>query len=108
MNLKVTVTNNGTTTLYRLFAIDQERQPALRQQGARHRQARAGQDRRRRRRRSAGATSKGHKVGIDRGAPEGRAARLQIPKDALTRADGVKLHFEEARGLAPADVGHRA
>ncbi len=33
---------------------------------------------------------------------------MPIPKDALTRADGVKFHFEEARGRAPADAEMRA
>ena len=33
-----------------------------------------------------------------------RRAICQVPKDALMRADGVKLHFEEARGRAPADA----
>ena len=31
----------------------------------------------------------------------------RIPRDALTRADGIKIHFEEARGRAPADAEAR-
>ena len=108
MNLKLTVTNHGDgAALPRSSAVTKSDEPDVRQQGARHRQARPGQDAARRRRRSGGARSRGTRSARPRRSRRTRRAMCRIPKDALMRADGVKLHFEEARGHAPADAEMR-
>ncbi|MEO6576602.1 MAG: peptidase S41, partial [Polyangiaceae bacterium] len=50
----------------------------------------------------------GHKVGSTAPLPKDAPRVCRVPRDALTRADGIKLHFEEARGRAPQDAEARA
>jgi len=47
---------------------------------------------------------KGHKLGSRAPLPKDLTRICSVPKDALMRQDGVKLHFEEARNRAPADT----
>ena len=108
MNVKLTVTNRGTTHALSALRRDQEREPDVRQQGAHLRQARAGQvahrDGARRVVRFQGPQASAPRPPSPKDAPR----ECVIPKDALMRADGVKFHFEEARDHAPADAELRA
>ena len=109
MNLKLTVTNHGTQTLYRLFAVAKSENPMFDNKELVIGKLEPGKTR------TASAPVgwcevKGHKVGSTADLPKDadRARTCSVPKDALMRADGVKLHFEEARGHAPADAELRA
>ena len=109
MNLKLTVTNHGTQTLYRLFAVAKSENPMFDNKELVIGKLEPGKTR------TATAPVgwcevKGHKVGTTADLPKDadRARQCFVPKDALMRADGVKLHFEEARGHAPADAEIRA
>jgi carboxyl-terminal processing protease len=103
MNLKLTVTNHGTTTLYRLFAVTKSENPMFDNKELVIGKLEPGKSR------TATAPAgwcefKGHKPGSTT-VPKSDAPReCHIPLEALMRADGVKLHFEEARGRAPADT----
>jgi carboxyl-terminal processing protease len=103
MNLKVTVTNHGTQTLYRLFGATKSENPLFDNKELVIGKLEPGKSR------TATAPAgwcdyKGHKVGSTT-VPKGDTPReCLIPKDAFMRADGVKVHFEEARGHAPADA----
>jgi carboxyl-terminal processing protease len=105
MNLKLTVTNKGTSTLYRLFAMTKSENPMFDKKNLVIGKLEPGKSR------TAIAPAgwcevKGHKVGTTADLPKDalNARTCYVPKDALMRADGVKLHFEEARGHAPADA----
>jgi carboxyl-terminal processing protease len=105
MNLKLTVTNKGTTTLYRLFATTKSDSPMFDNKELVIGKLEPGKTR------TATAPAgwcevKGHKVGTTADLPKDAVNNRQcmVPKDALMRADGVKVHFEEARGRAPADT----
>jgi carboxyl-terminal processing protease len=105
MSLKLTVTNKGTTTLYRLFAVTKSENPMFDNKELVIGKLEPGKSR------TATAPAgwcevKGHKVGTTADLPKDAVNNRQctVPKDALMRADGVKLHFEEARGRAPADA----
>ncbi len=106
MNLKLTVTNHGTATLYRLFAVTKSENPMFDNKELVIGKLEPGKSR------TATAPAgwcdyKGHKVGSTT-VPKDAPRECSIPKDALMRADGVKLHFDEARGHAPADAEVRA
>ncbi|HLK36553.1 MAG TPA: MXAN_5808 family serine peptidase [Polyangiaceae bacterium] len=104
MNLKLTVTNHGTLALYRLVATTKSENPLFdnkelvigRLDPGKSRMVTA----------PAGwCELKGHKVGSTaQNIPKDAPRVCSVPKDALMRADGVKFHFEEARGRAPADA----
>jgi carboxyl-terminal processing protease len=105
MNLKLTVTNKGTQTLYRLFASTKSENPMFDNKELVIGKLEPGKTR------TTTAPAgwcevKGHKIGTTAELPKDAInnRQCQIPKDALMRADGVKLHFEEARGHAPADA----
>ncbi|HEY1694491.1 MAG TPA: MXAN_5808 family serine peptidase [Polyangiaceae bacterium] len=105
MNLKLTVTNRGTTTLYRLFASTKSENPMFDNKELVIGKLEPGKTR------TAMAPAgwcevKGHKVGTTADLPKDAVSlrTCYVPKDALMRADGVKLHFEEARNRAPADA----
>ncbi len=107
MNLKVTVTNKGPTTLYRLFAVTKSENPMLDNKELIIGKLEPGKSR------TAAAPAgwcdyKGRKVGSTAQIAKDTPRVCSVPKDALMRADGVKLHFEEARGRAPADAELRA
>jgi carboxyl-terminal processing protease len=107
MNLKLTVTNKGPSTLYRLFAMTKSENPMFDNKDLVIGKLEPGKTR------TAVVPAgwceiKGHKVGTTADLPKNAdavsARTCYVPKDALMRADGVKLHFEEARGRAPADA----
>ena len=103
MNMKVTVTNHGTQTLYRVYAITKSDDPLfdnkelvfgkLEPGASKTTMAPVGW-----------CETQGHKIGSSAPLPKDLLRVCSIPKDSLMRADGVKLHFEEARGRAPADT----
>jgi carboxyl-terminal processing protease len=107
MNLKLTVTNHGPSTLYRLFAITKSEDPLFDGKQLAIGKLEPGKSR------SVSAPAgwcdyKGHKVGSTAVLPKDAPRLCPIPKDALMRADGVRFHFEEARNRAPADAELRA
>ena len=107
MSLKLTVTNKGTTTLYRLFAVTKSEDPMFDNKELIIGKLEPGRSR------TTTAPAgwcdfKGHKVGSTTQLPKDTPRVCVIPKEALMRADGVKFHFEEARGHAPADTELRA
>ena len=107
MNLRVTLTNKGQQTLYRLYAVTKSDNPMFDNKELVIGKLEAGKSK------TVNAPvgwceTKGHKIGSTAPAPKDLARTCSIPKDALMRADGVKLHFEEARGRAPADAELRA
>jgi carboxyl-terminal processing protease len=103
--LRLTVNNHGTTPLYRLFGVTKSENPFFDNKELVVGRLDPGKSR------TVTVPGgwceiKGHKVGstaplaISKDAPR----NCLVPKDALMRADGVKVHFEEARGRAPADA----
>ena len=107
MNFKLTVTNRGTTTLYRLFAVSKSDNPMFDNKEFVFGKLEPGKSR------TATAPAgwcdfKGHKVGSTTPPPKDAPRECLVPKDALMRADGLKFHFEEARNRAPADAELRA
>ena len=106
MNLKVTVTNKGPLTLYRLFAVTKSEDPLFDNKELIFGKLEPGKSR------TASAPAgwcdfKGHKVGSTAQLPKDTPRVCVIPKEALMRADGVKFHFDEARGRVPADAESR-
>ena len=106
LSLKLTVTNKGTTTLYRTYAITKSDNPMFDNKELVIGKLEPGKSRT--------AISplgwceiEGHKVGSTAPLPKDAPRVCRIPRDALTRSDGIKLHFEEARGRAPADAEAR-
>jgi carboxyl-terminal processing protease len=107
MNLRLTVTNHGPTTLYRLFATTKSEDPLFDGKQLAIGKLEPGKSR------TVTAPAgwcdfKGHKIGSSVLPPKDTPRVCPIPKDALMRSDGVKFHFEEARGRAPADAELRA
>ena len=108
INLKLTVTNHGTTPLYRLFGVTKSENPLFDNKELVIGKLEPGKSR------TVTVPAgwcdfKGHKVGLDGAAAEGRAARsARSPRTRSCASDGVKVHFEEARGRAPADAELRA
>jgi carboxyl-terminal processing protease len=51
--------------------------------------------------------TEGHKVGSTAPVAKDAPRVCRVPRDAITRSDGIKIHFEEARGRAPADAETR-
>jgi carboxyl-terminal processing protease len=106
INLKVTVTNKGTVPLYRVYAVSKSDNSMFDNKELVLGKLEPGK--------TKTATVplgwceiEGHKVGSTTPLPKDAPRVCHIPKEALTRADGIKLHFEEARGRAPADVETR-
>ena len=107
INLKVTVTNHGPTTLYRLSALSKSEDPMFDNKELVIGRLDPGKSR------TASIPGgwcdvKGHKIGSTVQPPKDAPRECPIPKDALMRADGVKFHFDEARGHAPPDAELRA
>jgi carboxyl-terminal processing protease len=103
MSLKLTVTNHGTAPLYRLFAMTKSENPMFDNKELIIGKLDPGKSR------AATVPAgwcdfKGHKVGSSAQVAKDAPRECIIPKDALMRSDGVKLHFEEARGHAPVDT----
>jgi len=96
MNLKVTVTNKGQKPLYRLFATTKSDNAMFDAKELIIGKLDPGK--------SKTATAplgwcdvEGHKVGSTAPLPKDAPRVCRIPRSALTRADGIKLHFAEAR-----------
>lgn len=103
MTMRLTLTNKGTTTLYRLYGVTKSDNPMFDNKELVIGKLEAGK--------SKTVTApvgwcetKGHKLGSTAPPPKELARTCSVPKDALMRADGLKVHFEEARGRAPADA----
>ncbi|MBV9945226.1 MAG: hypothetical protein JOZ69_00070 [Myxococcales bacterium] len=97
------MTNRGPTTLYRLFAVTKSEDPLFDNKELVFGRLEPGK--------SHTATTpagwcdfKDHMAGSSAQVPKNTPRVCNIPKDALMRADGVKFHFEEARGHVPADA----
>jgi len=106
MNLKVTVTNKGTTTLYRLSGVSKSDNPMFDNKEFTIGKLEPGKSK------TAiqplgWCETEGHKVGSTAPLPKDAPRVCHIPRDALTRADGIKIHFEEAKNRAPADAEAR-
>jgi carboxyl-terminal processing protease len=103
INLKVTVTNHGAATLYRLSALSKSEDPMFDNKELVIGRLEPGKSR------TASIPGgwcdvKGHKIGSTVQPPKDAPRECPIPKDALMRSDGVKFHFDEARGHAPPDA----
>ncbi|MEI7893433.1 MAG: MXAN_5808 family serine peptidase [Myxococcales bacterium] len=103
MQLKLTVTNKGPLTLYRLLARSKSDNPMFDNKELVIGKLEPG--------RSRTVTVplgwceiKGYKVGTTAPLPKDIQRVCSIPKDALMRSDGLTLKFEEARGRAPSDA----
>jgi carboxyl-terminal processing protease len=103
MLLKVTVTNKGTQTLYRLDGTSKSDDPMFDNKELILGKIEPGKSR------TATAPLgyceiEGHRIGSTAPIAKDAPRICTIPKEALTRADGIKIHFDEARGHAPADA----
>lgn len=106
LQLRLTLTNKGTTTLYRTYAVTKSDNPMFDNKELVIGKLEPGK--------SKVATAplgwceiEGRKVGSTAPLPKDAPRVCRIPRDALTRSDGIKLHFDEARGRAPADAETR-
>jgi carboxyl-terminal processing protease len=106
MALKVTLTNKGTVPLFRLYGVTKSDDPMFDNKELIIGRLEPGKSRT--------ATvplgwcdTEGHKVGSTAALPKDAPRVCRIPRDALTRADGIKIHFEEARSRTPADTETR-
>ena len=102
MQLRITATNRGTSTLYRLNAVTTSDDPMLDNKELIFGKLEPGKSR------SAVAQLgwcelEGYKAGSTAPLPKDTPRICRIARDSLTRADGIKIHFDEARGRAPAD-----
>jgi carboxyl-terminal processing protease len=107
INLKLTVTNHGPAPLFRLSALTKSEDPMFDNKELVIGRLDPGKSR------TASIPGgwcdvKGHKIGSTAQLPKDTPRECPIPKDALLRSDGVKFHFDEARGHAPADAELRA
>lgn len=107
MSVKVTVTNKGSQPVYRLFAVTKSDNGMFDNKELAFGKVDPGKSRT--------ATVplgwcdfEGHKIGSTAQLPKDTPRVCKTPKDALTRSDGIKVHFEEARGRVPADAEIRA
>jgi carboxyl-terminal processing protease len=106
ITLKVTVTNKGTTPLFRLYGVTKSDDPMFdnkeliigRLDPGKSHTATA---------QLGWCDTEGHKVGSTAPVPKDAPRVCRVPRDALTRSDGIKIHFEEARGRVPADAETR-
>jgi len=103
ITLKLTVTNKGTTPLYRLYAVTKSDNGMYDNKELVLGKLDPGKTR------TAVAPlgwcdTEGRKPGSTAVLPKDAPRVCKIPKDALNRSDGIKIHFEEARAQAPADA----
>ena len=103
LNLKVTVTNKGTVPLYRLSAITKSDNGMFDNKELVLGKLEPGK--------SKTVTTplgwcdvEGRKAGSTQVLPKDAPRVCKVPKDALSRADGIKLKFDEARGIALPDA----
>ncbi|MFO0675617.1 MAG: MXAN_5808 family serine peptidase [Polyangiaceae bacterium] len=106
IQVKLTVTNKGTIPLYRLYATTKSDNAMFDNKELILGKLEPGK--------SKTVTAplgwcevEGRKPGSTAPLPKDAPRVCRIPRDALTRADGMKVHFEEARGRAPADAEAR-
>ncbi len=102
MNVSFTVTNKGTVTLYRLMATTKSDNAMFDNKELVIGKLEPGK--------SKTVTAalgwcdvEGRKIGSSQVLPKDAPRVCKIPKDALTRSDGIKAKLEEARGIAFAD-----
>ena len=103
MTLKVTVTNKGTVPLYRLSAITKSDNGMFDNKELVLGKLEPGK--------SKTVTTplgwcdvEGRKAGSTQVLPKDAPRVCKVPKDALTRADGIRVKFDEARGIALPDA----
>jgi carboxyl-terminal processing protease len=106
MQLRITATNRGSTTLYRLNAVTTSDDPMFDNKELIFGKLEPGKSR------TAVAPLgwcelEGYKVGSTAPLPKDAPRICRVSRDSLTRADGIKIHFDEARGHAPADTDAR-
>jgi carboxyl-terminal processing protease len=106
MQLRITATNRGSTTLYRLNAVTTSDDPMFDNKELIFGKLDPGRSR------TAVAPLgwcelEGYKVGSTAPLPKDAPRICRVSRDSLTRADGIKIHFDEARGHAPADTEAR-
>jgi carboxyl-terminal processing protease len=106
MNLKLTLTNKGSAPLYRVYGVTKSDDPMFDNKELIVGRLDPGKSR------TVSAPlgwcdTEGHKAGSTAPLPKDAPRVCRIPRDALTRADGIKIHFEEARGRAPQDAEAR-
>jgi len=100
LRLKVSVTNNGTVPVYRLRATTDSDNPYFDEKELVFGKIEPGE--------TKTAVSplswcdtEGRKPGSTRPVPEDAKRVCRVPKDALSRSDGVKVHFDAAGGHTP-------
>jgi carboxyl-terminal processing protease len=106
INLRVTVTNKGSVPLFRLNAVTKSDNPLFDQKELVLGKLEPGKSK------TASAPLgwcevEGRKPGQTAPTPKDAPRVCRIPRDALTRQDGITLRFEEARGRAPAKAEAR-
>ncbi len=106
MQLRITVQNRGTTALYRLHAVTTSDDPMFDHKELVFGKLEPGKTR------TAIAPLgwcevEGYKIGSTAPLPKDAPRICRVARDSLTRSDGIKVHFEEARGRAPADTETR-
>ena len=106
MQLRITATNKGTAPLYRLNAVTTSDDPMFDNKELIFGKLEPGKSR------TAVAPLgwcelEGYKAGSTAPLPKDAPRICRIARDSLTRADGIKIHFDEARGRAPADTDTR-
>lgn len=106
MNLKVSVTNKGTTALYRLAAVTKSDSGLYDNKELIIGKLDAGKTR------SASiplgwCEVEGRKPGSIAPLPKDAPRVCRIPRDTLSRQDGISIKFDEARGRAPAEQALR-
>jgi carboxyl-terminal processing protease len=103
MQLRVTVTNKGTAPLYRLYAVTKSDNGLYDNKELVFGKVEPGKSR------TAMAPLgwcdvEGRKIGSTAPLPKDAPRVCRVPRDTLTRADGIKIKFEEARNRAPAEA----
>ncbi|MEO8800443.1 MAG: S41 family peptidase, partial [Polyangiaceae bacterium] len=106
MSLKVTITNKGTQPLYRLYGVTKSDNPLFDAKELVVGKLDVGKSK------TAvvplgWCEVEGHKPGSTAPTPKDAPRVCRIPKEMLTRVDGIKVRFSEARGHAPSDVDIR-
>ncbi len=106
MQLRVTVTNKGTTPLYRLYAVTKSDNGLFDNKELVFGKIEPGKSR------TATAPLgwcevEGRKVGSTAPLPKDAPRVCRVPRDTLARADGIKIKFEEARSHPPTDAETR-
>jgi carboxyl-terminal processing protease len=102
MNLKVSVTNKGTATLYRLAAITKSDNGLYDNKELVIGKLEPGKTK------SASiplgwCDVEGRKVGSTAPLPKDAPRTCRLPRDTLSRQDNISIKFDEARGRAPAE-----